>query len=178
VLFADGRTWACSRAGGDVLELAAGTGRNLPHYSPDVRLTATDFSSEMLAIARRRAADIGREADLRIADAQALDFPDERFDTVVCTLGLCSVPDDRRAVEEAARVLRPGGRLVLLEHVRSPNAVVRAGQRMLNVPSSRFCNDHLVREPLHKVRAAGLRVETLERSKLGIVERLAARKRG
>lgn len=176
VLFGGGRKWACSQATGHVLELAAGTGRNLPHYPVDVQLTVTDFSAEMLAFAGERASAARPDADVRLADAQALDFPEERFDTVVCTLGLCSIPDDARAVAEAARVLRPGGRLVLVEHVASPNRAVRAIQRLLDLPSTRFCADHLVREPLHHVRSAGLEVERLERSKLGIVERLVARK--
>jgi SAM-dependent methyltransferase len=177
ILFAGGRRWACSRARGATLEVAAGTGRNLPHYPDGVDLTITDFSTDMLAIARRRVREAGADAEVRTADAGQLDFADASFDTVLCTLGLCSVPDDRRAIAEMARVLRPGGRLVLLEHVRSPNAVVRGVQRALDVLSSRLCCDHLTREPLDHVGAAGLEVEELERSKLGIVERLAARKR-
>jgi ubiquinone/menaquinone biosynthesis C-methylase UbiE len=62
--------------------------------------------------------------DLRVGDAQALDFPDASFDTVVCTLALCTIPDDRAAVSEVKRVLRPAGRFRLLEHVRSPNPAV------------------------------------------------------
>lgn len=177
VLFGDGRQWACSRARGEVLEVAAGTGRNLPHYPADVRLTITDFSGPMLELARSRARELGREADFQLADAGALDFPDESFDTVVCTLGLCSVPDERQAVAEMTRVLRPGGQLILLEHVGSPNRGVRSVQRALDVPSVRFACDHLTREPLEHVQEQGLEVERLERSKAGIVERLLARKR-
>lgn len=176
VLFGGGREWACGQARGEVLEIAAGTGRNLPHYQRGVQLVATDLSAEMLAHARARARGLELDVQIRQADAQALDQPDARFDTVVCTLGLCSVPDDGRAVSEMARVLKPGGRLVLVEHVGSPRRVVRAIQRALDVPSVRFCCDHLTREPLHHVLAAGLEVEVLERSKLGIVERLSARR--
>lgn len=130
----------------------------------------------MLAIARERAGERGRRTTLIAADAGQLDFEDASFDSVVCTLGLCSVPDDGAAVREMARVLRPDGRLVLLEHVRSPRRSVRALQRALDVPPTRLCCDHLTREPLDHVRAEGLEVELLERSKLGIVERLQARK--
>ena len=73
----------------------------------------------MLDIARRRAGELGRPVELRLGDAQALEFEDATFDTVVCTLSLCTIPDDRAAVAEVRRVLRPGGRFVLLEHVRS-----------------------------------------------------------
>jgi ubiquinone/menaquinone biosynthesis C-methylase UbiE len=118
--FAGGRRWVCSQAAGDVLEIGMGTGLNLPYYGDDVRLTGIGFSPTMLELARERAKGLGREPDVRLGDAQALDFSDESFDTVVCTLALCTIPDDRRAVAEARRVLRPGGRLLLLEHVRSP----------------------------------------------------------
>jgi ubiquinone/menaquinone biosynthesis C-methylase UbiE len=176
ILFAGGRQWACSRAEGQVLEIALGTGRNLAHHRDDVKLTGIELSPEMLAIAQRRAAELGREADLRIGDAQHLDFADTSFDSVVCTLALCTIPDDRAAVDEAFRVLRPGGRFLLLEHVRSPVTPVRVAQRMLEPLTIRFEADHLTREPLDHLAAAGFEVEELERSKWGIVERIAARK--
>jgi len=175
-LFGDGREWVCSRARGEVLEVAVGTGRNLRFYPEDVRLTGIELSPKMLDIARRRARELGREAGLRVGDAQNLPFPDASFDTVVATLALCTIPDDRRAVAEAARVLRPGGRLLLLEHVRSPVLPVRLAQRVLEPLTLLLDHDHLLREPLRHVENAGLIVERLERSKLGVVERLAARK--
>jgi ubiquinone/menaquinone biosynthesis C-methylase UbiE len=176
VLFSGGREWVCSQAEGELLEIAIGTGRNLGLYSDEVSLTGIEFSPAMLEIARKRAQELGREIDLRPGDAQALDFPDESFDTVVCTLALCTIPDDRAAVSEVKRVLRPAGRFVLLEHVRSPNPAVRLGQRLLEPLMLRFEGDHLLRQPLEHLRAEGFEVEQLLRSKLGIVERIAARK--
>ena len=174
--FGGGREWVCSRARGEVLEIAAGTGRNLPFYAEDVGLTAVELSPAMSGIARQRAATLGREADLRVGGAQDLPFPDACFDAVVCTLGLCTIPDDERAVYEAARVLKPGGRFLLLEHVRSSLLPVRALQALLNPITVLTESDHLLREPLTHVRAAGFVVEELDRSKWGIVEKLAARK--
>jgi ubiquinone/menaquinone biosynthesis C-methylase UbiE len=176
VLFAGGREWACSQARGDVLEIAVGTGRNFPYYQRDIRLTAVEFSPAMLELGRARAAELGIEMDLRLGDAQALDFPDGSFDTVISTFSLCSIPDDRKAVAEAKRVLRPEGRLILFEHVRSPSLPVRAVQRMLDPLTVRFEGDHLVREPLEHVRAERLEIDEFKRSKWGIVERLAAHK--
>jgi ubiquinone/menaquinone biosynthesis C-methylase UbiE len=173
-ILGDARIWACKRARGDVLELAVGTGLNLPHYPRDARLTGIEFSPAMLDRAKRRATELGRDVDLRLGDAEQLDFPDASFDTVVCTYGLCTIPDAHQAVREAARVLKPDGRLVLAEHVRSPLTVVRAGQRALNPLMERFKADHLLREPLDHVRAEGLVVDELERARLGIVERLSA----
>jgi ubiquinone/menaquinone biosynthesis C-methylase UbiE len=126
ILFGNGRAWVCSWAEGDALEVAVGTGRNLPFYPAGVRLTGVDLSPAMLAIARQRARAIGRQVDLRETDAQALPFADASFDTVVCTLSLCTIPDDRTAVAEMYRVLRPGGRLLLLDHIRSSSRSVYA----------------------------------------------------
>jgi ubiquinone/menaquinone biosynthesis C-methylase UbiE len=178
ILFAGGREWACSQVKGEVLELAVGTGRNLPYYRTDVRLTAIELSPQMLEIARKRAAELGRDVDLRIGDAQALEFEDQSFDTVIITFGLCTIPDDRGAATEAHRVLRPGGQLVLLEHVRSPSLAIRAVQRALDPLSVRFAADHLVRDPLDYLGNVGFEIESVERLKWGIVERVVAHKSG
>lgn len=174
-LFRGGREWVCQKARGRVLELAVGTGRNLPHYPAGVTLTGVEQSPQMLAIARRRAADLGIEADLGGGDAQALEFPDASFDTVVCTLSLCTIPDDARAVAEARRVLRAGGLLLLLEHVRSPLLPVRMVERLIEPLAVRTQCDHLLREPLDHVMREGFEVELVERSWLGLVERVVAR---
>ena len=177
LFFGDGRRWVCAQAQGDVLEIAIGTGRNLPFYPRGVRLTGIDLSPAMLAVARRRAQALGPAVDLREGDAQALDFPAASFDTVVCTLALCTIPDARRAVEEAVRVLRPGGQLLWLEHVRSPLLLVRGVQRLVEPLLVRTQADHLLREPLEYLAPGEVDVERLERTRWGIVERLSARKR-
>jgi ubiquinone/menaquinone biosynthesis C-methylase UbiE len=176
VLFGGGREWVCSRAQGDVLELAAGTLRNLPHYPPGVRLTAVELSPEMAAIGCKRAQDLGRPIDLRVGDVQKLDLPDEAFDTVACTLGFCTIPDTTAAASEAFRVLRAGGQLLLLEHVRSPVLAVRGVERLLEPLFVRFMADHLLRDPLDYLPDVGFEIEEVRRSKWGIVERLRARK--
>lgn len=172
--FGDGRRWVCSRARGDVLEVAVGTGLNLPLYPPDVRLTGIDISPRMLAIARSRASDLGRLIDLREADAGNLPFDDAGFDTVVCTLSLCAVPDERTAVAEMWRVLRPGGQLLLLDHVAGRWWPIRAGQRLIEVFTVRWAGEYQTRRPLPVVEEAGFTVETSERSRAGTVERVVA----
>jgi ubiquinone/menaquinone biosynthesis C-methylase UbiE len=176
VLFGDGRQWVCSRAQGEVLEVAIGTGRNLAFYPAGVRLSGIDLSPAMLERARERAGELGVEVDLREGDAQDLPFPDESFDTVVCTLSLCNVPDDRRAMAEMKRVLRPGGRLLLLDHIRAASGLGRAVQKAVEVVWVRLEGEHLLRRPLEHARAEGLRIEEQERYKRGIVERVSARK--
>jgi ubiquinone/menaquinone biosynthesis C-methylase UbiE len=178
VLFGGGREWVCSRAAGEVLELAAGTLRNLPFYPPGVKLTAVELSPEMAAVGRKRAEELGRPVDLRVGDVQKLELPDASFDTVTCTLGFCTIPDTTAAAREACRVLRPGGSLLMLEHVRSPARAVRGVEGLLEPLFIRFMADHLTREPLDYLPSAGFEIDEVERSKWGIVERLRAHKPG
>lgn len=175
-LFGDTRTWICSQAAGDVLEVAIGTGLNLPHYPAGVRLTAIEWSPAMLERARQRAADLGLQADLREGDAQALDFADDSFDTVVCTFSLCSIADHRRAVAEMVRVLRPGGVLLLADHVAASAWPARVVQHLLELITVPLGEEHFLRRPIDQVREHGLAIERRDRFKLGIVERLSARK--
>lgn len=176
LLFSGGREWACRQAQERVLEVGIGTGRNLPCYAPDVEVSGIDLSPAMLTRAEDRAKQLGRTVDLRVADAQHLPFADASFDTVLATLTLCSIPDEVAAVAEMARVMRPGGRLVLLDHVASPSPAVRRIQRILDPLFVRLAEDHLLREPTDAVRRAGLVIESQNRSRLGLVLRLTARK--
>ena len=176
VLFGDSRHWACSQARGDVLEVAVGTGLNLDKYPHDARLTGIDLSDEMLAIARNRAAELGREVELRAGDAHALPFDDAAFDTVVCTFGLCAIPDIDAALDEMTRMLRAGGRLILVDHVASSSRLVRVIQAALEILTVPMGGEHFLRRPLLKVQQRPFVVERTERFKRGIVERVIARK--
>jgi ubiquinone/menaquinone biosynthesis C-methylase UbiE len=176
VLFGDTRAWVCAQATGDVLEVAVGTGLNLGHYPDGIRLTGVDFSPAMLQRARDRALKLGRAVDLREGDAHALAFPDNSFDTAVCTFSLCGIPDERQAVAEMRRVLRLGGLLLLADHVAGSLWPVRTVQGLLELATVPLGGEHLRRRPLEQVRALGFEVQRRERFKAGIVERLAARK--
>ncbi|MBA2489705.1 MAG: methyltransferase domain-containing protein [Chloroflexi bacterium] len=178
LMLGDGRRWIGHQAKGDVLEIAIGTGLNLPEYPLEVRLTGIDLSPQMLRRAKQRAVLLGREVDLSVGDAQKLDLADGRFDTVIFSLALCSIPDDRAAIREAKRVLRPGGKLLLMEHVRSPRRSVRVIERLVDIFTSRFQGDHMLREPLEHLRREGFFIEHLSRSSLGIIEHAVARKPG
>jgi ubiquinone/menaquinone biosynthesis C-methylase UbiE len=170
----DARGWVCAQPNGEVLEVAIGTGLNLLHYPPDVRLTGVDLSPAMLAAAANRAADLGRTVELSEADAEHLPFPDASFDTAVCTLSLCSVADDRAVIAEMHRVLRPGGQLLLLDHVAATNRFLLALQRLWEKVTVRFAEDYQTRHPRPLVERAGFLVTDTRRSKLGTVERLRA----
>ncbi len=131
----------------------------------------------MLAIARHRARELNVKADLRVGDAQDLPFPDASFDTVAATLALCIIPDARRAVAEGARPV-PRRASAPPRARQQPLLPVRLLQTVLDPLFVFLDGDHLLREPLRYVEAEGLLVERLERSRLGVAERLAARKTG
>ena len=114
--------------------------------------------------------------NLREADALALPFPGASFDTVVCTFSLCAIPDEQAAVCEMTRVLRPGGLLLLADHVAGAAWPVRAAQRAIEAVTVPLQGEHFTRRPLRQVRAEGLQLIRRERFKLGLIERLAARK--
>ena len=176
VLGEEHRQWACAQAEGSTLEVAIGTGLNIPHYPDFVRLTGIDLSPEMLSIARKRAAELGRSVELLEGDAQHLQFPDNCFDTVVCTYSLCNVPDDERVVREMKRVLKPEGKLILVDHIRSAVKPLYWVQKIWEFFSIRMDGDHMTRRPSLHVKAAGFEVLTRDRMRWGIVERLVAAK--
>ncbi len=176
VQFAGGREWIGARVEGHVLEVAVGTGRNFDCYPPTVSITGVELSPAMLAIAKQHAVDLGLDVDLCQADAQALPLDDGSFDTVVCTLSLCSIPDPAAAIAEMKRVLRPGGRLLLLDHIRSSWPPLYAGQWLLERVTIRAAGEHFTRRPLPLVKAAGFEIAETQRLKAGTVERIAARK--
>jgi ubiquinone/menaquinone biosynthesis C-methylase UbiE len=176
IWFTGGREWLGARAQGRVLEVAIGTGLNLPHYPIDTTIIGIELSPAMLAIAKRRAADLGRDVDLHNGDAQALPFADDEFDTVVCALSLCTIPDPATAIGQMKRVLVPGGRLLLLDHIRSTWPPIHAAQWLLERVTIRAAGEHFTRRQLPLVRAAGFEIVEVERLKAGTIERIHARK--
>jgi ubiquinone/menaquinone biosynthesis C-methylase UbiE len=178
VLGTEHRGWACSQAVGDTLEVAIGTGLNLVHYPRNVRLTGVDLSPEMLTMAEAGAKRTGRTLALMEADAQDLPFADCSFDTVVCTYALCSVPDEVRAIAEMQRVLKHGGRLILVDHVRSTVKPIFWLQRLYELIPSLSKGEYMTRRPALQVLAANLNIESRDRLRAGVVERLVAVRRG
>jgi ubiquinone/menaquinone biosynthesis C-methylase UbiE len=158
-----------ARATGDVLEIGAGTGANLLYYGPDVKtLTLTEPESPMTRRLEKRIAERRPDAKLLRAPAEDLPFNDNSFDTVVSTLVLCTVDDQPRALREMRRVLRPGGRLLFIEHVRSEDdeKLARLQDRMMpiNVRIGHGC--HCNRRTLEGIRHAGFDVADVGRDEL------------
>ena len=147
-----------AQARGDVLEIGAGTGLNLEHYPQDVRLCLSEPDAHM----RRRL--LARAGDIEVLDAPAerLPLPAASLDTVVCTLVLCSVRDPAQCLGEIARVLRPGGRLLLIEHGLHPEPGGQRWQRWLEPVWKRIAAGcHLTRDARALLRAAGFAIEAL-----------------
>jgi ubiquinone/menaquinone biosynthesis C-methylase UbiE len=155
-------------AGGRVLELGAGTGANVDLYPEAVgELVLTEPDPHMTKQLRAKLAESGRVAEVVEAPAERLPFADASFDTAVLTLVLCTVPDPAAAVAEVSRVLKPGGRLLFLEHVRSEQPSLARWQDRLEKPW-RFLGDgcHCNRDTLATIAASGLELRDVDRDKL------------
>jgi ubiquinone/menaquinone biosynthesis C-methylase UbiE len=152
-----------SRASGRVLELGAGTGLNLPHYAAELDgLVLTEPAAPMAARLERRVRRSGRDYEVVAASAERLPFEDDSFDTVVSTLVLCTVDDPRRAIDEIARVLRPGGQLLFLEHVRADSPRLAQWQDRMHRPWHAFAAGcHANRPTVDLLRESPLRVEAV-----------------
>jgi phosphatidylethanolamine/phosphatidyl-N-methylethanolamine N-methyltransferase len=148
---------------GRVLEVGVGTGKNLPYHPPTVEVVGIDISKRMLERAHRRAEELDSPVELRQMDAQQLDFPDDSFDAAVGTFVFCSVPDALQGLRELGRVVKPGGKILLLEHVRIDDPEI-AGKVMdvLDPLVARLMGPHINRRTVENVRRAGLEVERVE----------------
>jgi ubiquinone/menaquinone biosynthesis C-methylase UbiE len=146
-----------THARGRVLEIGVGTGLSLPHYPPPVdELVAADSSEPMLRRARKRAQEAGREVEFVNAPAEQLPFADDSFDTVVSMVVLCTVKDQRQALEEIRRVLRATGQFLFSEHIRSEDPRRARWQDRLEPIWGAVANGcHPNRRTLEAIRAAG-----------------------
>jgi len=154
-------------ASGDVLEIGAGTGANLRLYGPAVKsLTVTEPEPPMLRRLEQKVAEQSPATKVLRAPAEDLPFNDDSFDTVVSTLVLCGVDDQPRALREARRVLRPGGRLIFLEHVRSEDDGLARWQDRFNGVNRFMVGCECNRPTLDTIRAAGFDVTRVEHGQL------------
>src|SRR3989304_4036293 len=151
-----GRAWVFERvAKGRVLEVGAGTGKNLPYYPERAFVVASDLSPGMLARAGEKARDRSGAVRFVVTDAEDLAFRDGAFDTVLATCVFCTVPDPVRGLREARRVLKDGGEVILLEHMRPQGFLGRLFD-LLDPMASRLMGPHINRRTLDNIRRAGL----------------------
>lgn len=160
------RSWRrklLARAEGLVLEVGVGTGKNFSYYSPGVSVTGVDVAENMLDAARKRVAVHGYPVGLVLADVQDLPFPDDTFDSAVSTFVFCSVPDPVKGLREVRRVVRPGGQILLLEHMQDGRTEAGVMMRFLSRLAGGLLQHEIRnRMSLAKVRQAGLRIESVD----------------
>ena len=148
-----------------ILEVGAGTGLNFSHLEPDTRGVASELSLEMIRCAAIKKRP--RAVSLVQANIEALPFPDHHFEGALSTLLFCSVPSPERSFAELRRVVRPGGTIAMLEHVRPP-APLGTLFDLLNLITVPLCEDHFNRRTPEEARRAGFEVRSIERAVLGI----------
>lgn len=164
------------QAAGRVLEVGIGTGKNLPHYPSGVDLTGIDVAPRMLARADRRARKLGVPVRLSPADVRRLPFPAAVYDTVAATFVFCSVAEPVEGLRELGRVVKPGGRILLLEHVRPRSRLFGRLADLLTPLTRRIFGFALNRRTEENLKRAGLGVEQIDRS--GIWREIQARPTG
>jgi len=146
---------------GLVLEVGVGTGKNFPFHPEAVTITGIDLSDGMLARARKKARLMDKTLDLRQMDAQALDFADDTFDAAVATFVFCSIPDPLVALAELSRVVKPGGKILLLDHVRIDRPIIGPVMDAVNPLTVRLTGANINRRTVENVRRSPLVIESV-----------------
>lgn len=143
---------------GRILEVGVGTGANLPFYSTGAHVTGIDFSPNMLEKAAEKIAKCEATITLKEMDIEALDFPDDTFDVIVSTCVFCSVPNPVKGFKELRRVVKPKGKIVMLEHMRSENEVIGKALDLVNPLASRISGTNVNRRTMENIEKAGLHI--------------------
>ena len=160
-----------------ILEVGVGTGKSFSYYPPDVVITAVDFSDRMLKRAKDKASKQKVKVRLQQMDVQNLEFEDNTFDTVVASFVFCSVPDPVRGLMEVKRVCKPGGKVVLLEHVLSANRILGWFMNLANPLVVRMIGANINRQTVENVIKSDLVVELVTGLGAGIFKLIEARKK-
>ncbi len=147
---------------GRVLEVGVGIGQSIPNYPKGCQITGVDISEEMLEFAKRRAEQLGVEIDLQLMDAQNLTFPDNSFDAAVTSCVFCTIPNPVQGMRELGRVVKPGGDIWLLEHMRVDKPIIGSLMDFVNPLALRMMGTNINRRTVENVKLAGLEIEQIE----------------
>ena len=163
------------RMSGNCLMVAAGTGNDFGYFPPGLSITAIDISPGMVERATRKAASYDGRLDVRVMDVQGLELPEAALDTVVTVCTFCSVPDPLRGLREVYRCLKPGGQLLMFEHVRSRIGPIAVMQDLFT-PISRCMGPDMNRDTVANVLRAGFELWREENVYMDVVRAIEARR--
>ena len=166
-----------ARAEGKILEVGIGTGKNLSYYQLSADLSGIDFSSGMLNVARTKAAQLGLyNTTLIEMDIEAMNFPDNTFDTIISTFVFCTVPDPDKGLRELYRVLKPGGKAIFLEHMKSNSKWLNALLWLMEKVTTPLLGTSMLRETQKGIEKAGFRVFISQNKAFDILRLIVATK--
>jgi ubiquinone/menaquinone biosynthesis C-methylase UbiE len=169
------RLWA-KVEGHHILEVGVGTGKNFDYYPKDARITAIDFSGQMLKQAAKKRDRKNVNVELELMDVQSLYFADNSFDTVICSFVFCSVPSAAKGLKELYRVCKPGGQVLLLEHVVSSNPAIAAIMNLLNPVVVALVGANINRNTVKSVKACAFTSVNVDERSSDIIKLIEARK--
>jgi ubiquinone/menaquinone biosynthesis C-methylase UbiE len=169
------RLWA-KVDGHHILEIGVGTGKNFDYYPADARITAIDFSEQMLKQAAQKRERKNVNVELEVMDVQSLYFADNSFDTVICSFVFCSVPSALKGLKEVYRVCKPGGQVLLLEHVLSSNAVLAALMNLFNPVVVALVGANINRNTVKNVKACAFTSVHVDQRSSDMIKLIEARK--
>jgi ubiquinone/menaquinone biosynthesis C-methylase UbiE len=162
--------------GHHILEVGVGTGKNFDYYPKDARITAIDFSEQMLKHALQKRDRKNIKVDLELMDIQSLCFADNSFDTVICSFVFCSVPSAVKGLKEVYRVCKPGGQVLLLEHVVSSNPVLAVLMNLLNPAVVALLGANINRNTVKNVKACAFTSVHVDDRSSHLIKLIEARK--
>ena len=177
LLFGKLRTKAFKEISGKVIKIGVGTGKNLPYYTRDADVTAIDFSEKMLEKAKERRKNLHiSNVTLLKMNAQNLRFNDNSFDTAISTFVFCTVPDPLKGLSEVYRVIKPDGKAVFIEHMKSGSFLLNIFLYLMNLMSVPLLGTSMIRETQKNIESAGFKIESVEKHVFDVVRLIIARK--
>ncbi|MBU2645269.1 methyltransferase domain-containing protein [bacterium] len=177
LLFSKLRKGALASVSGRTLEVGVGTGKNLQYYPENTNLTAIDFSSSMLRKAKKRAKLLEMEnVTMLEQDIQSLTFPENHYDYITASCVFCTVPDPILGLQNLLRVLKPGGKAIFIEHMKTDNPLINAFLYAMNIMSTRMLGTSMIRETDKNIRNAGFSVLSVKGYLFNVVKVIVATK--